>query len=417
MPSPPKPWETNNGGSATSTTSPITSPSAAATTMSSEAPPIPTRSNATTTGALGTMNRTGAYGTTGYGSSYGGYGTGYGSGYGSSYGGYGSGIGSSYGGYGGYSRLGGYGGYGSYGRMGMGMGYGGGYGRMGMYGNQMGGPGEEPGLTQRMEMGTRATFEVIEQIVGAFGGFAQMLESTFMATHSSFMAMVGVAEQLSYLKSYLGQVFSIFALFRLVKRLIYKLSGRTLPGKPQEMNLMEFQSFEQATAGPKMSRKPLMIFLLMVVGLPYLMHKLIKLIASSQQVQQRQLQQQALQNPAMGSTTAAQIDPSKLEFARALYDFTAESPMELSLQKGDIVAILSKMDPVTNQLSQWWRGRLRDGKMGMFPATYVEIVQKGGGTGEPKALPAADGESLVNSDIVEKSIAADMTAATPITSS
>jgi hypothetical protein len=27
---------------------------------------------------------------------------------------------------------------------------------------------------------------MIEGIVGAFGGFAQMLESTYMATHSSF---------------------------------------------------------------------------------------------------------------------------------------------------------------------------------------------------------------------------------------
>jgi hypothetical protein len=31
-----------------------------------------------------------------------------------------------------------------------------------------------------------ATFQIIEGIVGAFSGFAQMLESTFMATHSSF---------------------------------------------------------------------------------------------------------------------------------------------------------------------------------------------------------------------------------------
>lgn len=35
-----------------------------------------------------------------------------------------------------------------------------------------------------------ATFQIIESIVGAFGGFAQMLESTFMATHSSFFGTV-----------------------------------------------------------------------------------------------------------------------------------------------------------------------------------------------------------------------------------
>jgi peroxin-13 len=39
-----------------------------------------------------------------------------------------------------------------------------------------------------------ATFQIIESLVGAFGGFAQMLESTFMATHSSFFAMVSVGK-------------------------------------------------------------------------------------------------------------------------------------------------------------------------------------------------------------------------------
>ncbi|CAO3585728.1 unnamed protein product [Absidia cylindrospora] len=402
MPSPPKPWEVNNGTTITST---VTTPSAAiaATTNNTNTPPIPDRS----TTPITTMNRPGAYGTSGYGQTgygttgYGttGYGTsGYGStGYGTSgYGstGYGMGsYGSSYGGMG--SR---YGGYGSYGGMGSsyGMGgYGGGmYGGMGGYNrfgnNRMGGMGgpEEPGLTQQMEMGTRATFEVVEQIVGAFGGFAQMLDSTFMATHSSFMAMVGVAEQLGHLKSYLGQVFSIFALYRLVKKLFNKVTGRTDPGKPMEMNLLEFQHFEQATATPKMSRKPLLIFFAMVVGLPYLMHKLIQRVSSNQQLQQQHMMQQQQQLPGMPAGSG-QIDPAKLEFARATYDFTAESPMELNLKKGDIVAIISKTEPTTNATSQWWRGRLRDGTMGMFPANYVEIVQKGpAGDSSPQASPS-----------------------------
>ncbi|ORZ10811.1 Peroxin 13, N-terminal region-domain-containing protein [Absidia repens] len=399
MPSPPKPWEVNNG---TTTATNVTSPSAAiaatTTTNDTNTPPIPDRS----TTSMTTMNRPGAYGTSGYGQT--GYGTtgygsaGYGMGsYGSSYGGYGSsygGYGSSYGGMG--SR---YGGYGSYGGMGSGYGmggYGGGmYGGMNGYnrfGNRMGGMGgpEEPGLTQQMEMGTRATFEVVEQIVGAFGGFAQMLDSTFMATHSSFMAMVGVAEQLGHLKSYLGQVFSIFALYRLVKKLFSKVTGQTDPGKPMEMNLLEFQRFEQAaaTATPKMSRKPLLIFFAMVVGLPYLMHKLIQRVSSNQQLQQQHMNQQQQQLAGMPAG-AGQIDPAKLEFARATYDFTAESPMELNLKKGDIVAILSKTEPTTNATSQWWRGRLRDGTMGMFPANYVEIVQKGpAGDSSSQASPS-----------------------------
>lgn len=81
-----------------------------------------------------------------------------------------------------------YGGMGGYGSM-----YGGVGGMGGMYGG-MGGMGMQPGmdpndpnsLTHSFSQSTQATFQIIESIVGAFGGFAQMLESTYMATHSSF---------------------------------------------------------------------------------------------------------------------------------------------------------------------------------------------------------------------------------------
>ena len=59
--------------------------------------------------------------------------------------------------------------------------YGGGYG--GMMGPNQGDPNS---LTNSFNQSTQATFQIIESIVGAFGGFAQMLESTYMATHSSF---------------------------------------------------------------------------------------------------------------------------------------------------------------------------------------------------------------------------------------
>jgi peroxin-13 len=75
-----------------------------------------------------------------------------------------------------------------YGGMG---GMGGMYGGMGgmgsMYGGMGPGMGEDPNsLTNSFSQSTQATFQIIESIVGAFGGFAQMLESTYMATHSSF---------------------------------------------------------------------------------------------------------------------------------------------------------------------------------------------------------------------------------------
>lgn len=65
-----------------------------------------------------------------------------------------------------------------YGGMGGGM-YGGMGGGMGM-------PGDANSLTNSFNNSTQATFQMLEGIVTAFGGFAQMLESTYMATHSSF---------------------------------------------------------------------------------------------------------------------------------------------------------------------------------------------------------------------------------------
>ena len=116
------------------------------------------------------------------------------SGYGSSmYGGMGTGMGTGMGGYGAYSSP-----YSRFGSSMYGGGYGGGmYGGMGgmggMYSGGMGGygapgmmGGDPNSLTNAFNQNTQATFQIIESIVGAFGGFAQMLESTYMATHSSF---------------------------------------------------------------------------------------------------------------------------------------------------------------------------------------------------------------------------------------
>lgn len=76
--------------------------------------------------------------------------------------------------------------YGGYGSMYGGGMYGGGYGGYG--GGGMMGPNQNDpnSLTNSFNQSTQATFQIIESIVGAFGGFAQMLESTYMATHSSF---------------------------------------------------------------------------------------------------------------------------------------------------------------------------------------------------------------------------------------
>ena len=384
MPAPPKPWEVSGGADA--------GPAGGSSTSTDAAPPVPERPSSLTAGAAadpqstgtsvpgsltpGVMNpyrsTMGGYGS-GYGSAYGGYG-GYGSSYTSPYsrlGGYG---GMGYGGMGGYG-MGGYGGYGGMGYGGMG-GYGMGYGGMGM-GYGMGQPGD-PTLTQRMESGTQATFELISSIVSAFGGFAQMLESTFMATHSSFFAMVGVADQFAYLRNYLGQVLSIFALWRQVKYLLLRLSGR----RPVGLDPDEFRHFQQRGGGrpnaSKPNKRPLFVFFLAVIGLPYLMGKLVKMITARQDAERARLAKDASESGVnlkqLMDAQGGAIDPSKLPFAVARWEYNATNPMELSLKPGDIVAVISKVNPDTKEEGMWWTGRKRDGSMGYFPSPYVEVV-------------------------------------------
>ncbi|KAI7874540.1 hypothetical protein K492DRAFT_169147 [Lichtheimia hyalospora FSU 10163] len=361
MPSPPKPWEVSNGTSAAVSSAATGADMSSATTSATESPTVPTRPS--------TLNSTAStFGGTGYGSGLGTYGSSYNSPY-SRLGGYGSSMGSyglgGYGGYGSYGSYGSYGGYGGY--SGFGSPYsrfGTGYGRFGGYG-AAGGPGDEFSLTQRMESSTRATFEVIEQIVGAFGGFAQMLDSTFMATHSSFMAMVGVAEQFGHLRHYLGNLLGIFALIRWLRRLFYRLTGRTPPpeldnDQQQEEQQQQDEQVEQSQheQQPK-KRRSLLFMLTVLVGLPYMIYQLFRKAAEYHRRQQERMLLAQRENEAV-----------------VLYDFIAEDPMEINLRRGETVQILSKVDPATGEPSSWWHGRLSNGVTGLFPANYVQLQHK-----------------------------------------
>ncbi|KAG5950183.1 hypothetical protein E4U53_005407 [Claviceps sorghi] len=388
MASPPKPWERPGAAVATpvpaSPASPA-SPSAAATASAtasstpSNAPPVPERPSSLASSVnqnAAAYSRVGAMGAMGVGASpYSSYGGAYSSPYSSP-----------------YSRLGGMGGMGGYGGYGGGMygGYGG-YGG-GMYGGLGGmGPNDPNSLTNRFSNGTAATFQMLEGLVTAFGGFAQMLESTYMATHSSFFAMVSVAEQFGNLRDTLGSILGIFTLMRWIRTLIAKITGRPPPADALALTPAAFARFEGRTVrsdgspGPaRASRKPLFFFLAAAFGLPYLMSKMIRTLAASHEEEERRLQQQALEQQRP-------IDPSKLEFCRLVYDYLPQgnnTGMELEARKGDLVAVLSKNDPA-GQPSEWWHCRARDGRQGYLPSTYLEALKR---IGQVKTIDAASSD-------------------------
>lgn len=197
-------------------------------------------------------------------------------------------------------------------------------------------------------------------------------------------AMVSVAEQFGNLRQTLGSVLGIFTIIRWVRTLIAKITGRPPPASSSELTPMNFAHFngvqpDGSPAPPRASKKPFIMFLVAVFGLPYLMGKLIKALARSQEEEERR---RMAENPqAYGAQNAQPVDPSKLEFCRVLYDFTPEvdkgavQGVDLAVKKGDLVAVLSKSDPLGNE-SQWWLCRARDGRKGYLPSPYLQTITK-----------------------------------------
>ncbi|XP_065071787.1 drebrin-like protein [Rhopilema esculentum] len=54
--------------------------------------------------------------------------------------------------------------------------------------------------------------------------------------------------------------------------------------------------------------------------------------------------------------------------ARALYDYQAADETEISFDPDDVITEIDQCD------ENWWRGQAPDGRYGMFPANYVELI-------------------------------------------
>lgn len=169
------------------------------------------------------------------------------------------------------------------------------------------------------------------------------------------------------------------------------------------INADGFRAFEGAAAAgagpngrpntpPRLAKKPLVIFLLTVVGLPWLMTRLVRLITARQDEEARlralnpDLQPQLLLDqfgrPLPNQPLAPPVDPSSLTFVRAAFPYAAADPAELSFDQDSIIAVLT---PVAERTTPgWWRGRLRDGTIGFFPSTHVEELPVKGKTVEAK---------------------------------
>jgi peroxin-13 len=211
-----------------------------------------------------------------------------------------------------------------------------------------------------------------------------------LLTYTHYTAMVSVAEQIGNLRSTLGSILGIFTILRWIRTLFAKITGRNPPADATALTPAAFASFEGRTVlpdgtpvgPPRLSKKPFLVFLVAAFGLPYLMGKLIRSLAVSQEEAERNRLAAEVQVSPDGR--AQPIDPSTLDFCRVLYDFTppetgtgAVQGVDLEAKKGDLVAVLSKSDPMGNP-SEWWRCRARNGHVGYLPGVYLAPVGRPG---------------------------------------
>jgi peroxin-13 len=156
------------------------------------------------------------------------------------------------------------------------------------------------------------------------------------------------------LRDTLGSIFGIYALMRYVRVIVARLRGQPPPTEETEIARDSLPVTDpNKPPTPRASKKPLVIFLLAVFGLPYLIGKLIRAMANYQ----------------THSLSPRNFDPSSVQLYRVIFDFIPQNiRAEVPLRKGEIIAIVSRAR------GGWWRARLRDGREGYVPATYLESI-------------------------------------------
>ena len=136
-------------------------------------------------------------------------------------------------------------------------------------------------FVEQAEQNSRTAFDSVHSIVQAFGSIAMMLESTFFAVHSSFRAVLGVADHFSRLRENLVQIvgenFLIKWIQSVFRKIMVLLGLRSSASVEEVWNQM--RSMAQDTSKQQQSRVwkswPLLLFFGVVLGTPWLIWRFL----------------------------------------------------------------------------------------------------------------------------------------------
>jgi len=141
-----------------------------------------------------------------------------------------------------------------------------------------------------------------------------------------------------------------------------------------EEKMVESSSFQKSTSFQKSNTQETMV---LAKNIPTENADLLNAINNIENTynQQQEINSQINDNlntqvgaePAVAAVAPVAAQTNKSQ-ARALYDYDADDDTEISFLPGDIITEIDMFD------EGWWTGTGPDGKVGMFPANYVQLL-------------------------------------------
>lgn len=209
-------------------------------------------------------------------------------------------------------------------------------------------------LYQQVENSSRSAFQSIESIVQAFTSVSMMLDSTFQALYSSFRAVIGVADNLSRLKSQICHMVSALAVIRTLRYLVRKVLEILRLSPPGQADMAWKEAVGNVVSQEVLSKNnshfsswPIIMFFGIIIGAPWLIWKLI--------------------SPNVPKWLSGEDEHY---VSVGLYNFQAENPDELSFSAGQKIIIAPK--DLQPRIKGWFLASVDGKKAGIVPVNYLK---------------------------------------------